>query len=290
MLKSLTYRAVLLLALLLLVVVPTMAQDMGTEDNPIIWAFVPSSDSETVLAGATQLTDLIQESTGLVIQPEVATDYSAVIEAMCNGEAQMGALNTFSYVLASGRGCADVAMVSVRFGSNYYSGQIITRTDSGIMSIADLAGKTFCRPDPLSTSGWIIPSITMQANGLDPATDLAEIVDAGGHPQVAEAVVNGDCDAGATFVDARDDAQQEATTVIAESAPIPNDTISFAADFPADVRADIVAALLDVSSGDNASVLSDTYNWDSLEEAADAFFDDFRQQLDAAGVSIEELN
>jgi phosphonate transport system substrate-binding protein len=210
---------------------------------------------------------------------------------MCNGEAQMGALNTFSYVLASGRGCADVGMVSVRFGSNYYSGQIITRSDSGIETIADLAGTTFCRPDPLSTSGWIIPSITMQANGIDPATDLAEIVDAGGHDSVVTAVVNGDCDAGATFVDARPDEAIDVTTVIAESAPIPNDTISFAPDMSPELRAEVIGALLAISGDEtNAAVLSDTYNWDSLEEATDAFFDDFRQQLDAAGISIEELN
>ena len=78
--------------------------------------------------------------------------------------------------------------------------------------------------------------------------------------------------------------------MIAETAQIPNDTISFASDVPDNIRSEIVTALLDISNGDNASVLSDTYNWDALEVATDAFFDDFRQQLDAAGVSIEELN
>ena len=49
--------------------------------------------------------------------------------------------------------------------------------------------------------------ITLRANGIDPDTDLT-IVDAGGHPQVVTAVLNGDCDAGATFVDARTDDQK----------------------------------------------------------------------------------
>jgi phosphonate transport system substrate-binding protein len=287
MLKSVNYRIVLAVAVLLLLIAPVAAQD----DGPIVWAFVPSSDSETVMAGASQITDLVFEMTGIEIQPEVATDYSAVVEAICNGEAEMGALNTFSYVLASARGCAEVAMVSTRFGTTYYSGQIITLNDSGITSIADLAGKTFCRPDPLSTSGWIIPSITMQANGVNPETDLAEIVDAGGHPAVVTAVVNGDCDAGATFVDARDDAAREVTTVVAESAPIPNDTNSFATSVDAETRAQIVEALVAIAAdAANADLLSETYNWGGLVEAEDAFFDDFRQQLDAAGIEIEELN
>jgi phosphonate transport system substrate-binding protein len=104
-------------------------------------------------------------------------------------------------------------------------------------------------------------------------------------------VVNGDCDAGATFVDARDDAAREVTTVVAESAPIPNDTISFGSEVPADIRAQVVEALVAIAADEaNLELLSETYNWGGLVEAEDAFFDDFRQQLDAAGISIEELN
>ncbi len=265
------------------------AMTVGTQDNPIVWAFVPSSDSETVMTGASELTDLVQQATGVYIKPVVATDYSGVVEAVCGGEAQMAALNTFSYILAHSRGCADVALVSVRFGSAYYSGQIITRADSGITTLADLKGKTFCRPDPLSTSGWIVPSITLRANGIDPDTDL-KVVDAGGHPQVVTAVLNGDCDAGATFVDARTDDQKADTVVIAETSQIPNDTISFESGFDSATRDKITQALLDIAANpDNAQLLTDTYNWGGLAEAQDAFFDDFRQQLDAAGVKIEDL-
>ncbi len=280
---------VLLLILLIMSLMITLVPAAAQSDQPIVWAFVPSSDSQTVLSGASQLTDLIAAKTGIQITPVVATDYSGVVEAMCGGEAQMAALNTFSYILARSRNCADVALVSLRFGSAYYSGQIITRADSGIKTLADLKGKTFCRPDPLSTSGWVVPSITLRANGINPDTDL-RIVDAGGHPQVVTAVINGDCDAGATFVDARTDDQKDQTVVIAETSQIPNDTISFETGFDADTRAKIVSALLDIAADPaNAQLLSDTYNWGGLAVAQDAFFDDFRQQLDAAGINIEEL-
>jgi phosphonate transport system substrate-binding protein len=176
---------------------------LGTEENPIIWSFVPSQDSEEVLAGAQQIADLVTEKTGLIIKTNVATEFAGVIEAMCNGEAHMGALNTFGYVLAHERKCADVAVASVRYGTAFYTGQLVANADAGIESIKDLAGKTFCRPDPLSTSGWIIPSIMLQAEGVNPDTDLKQVVDAGGHDGVITAVYNGDCDAGATFVDAR---------------------------------------------------------------------------------------
>ncbi len=269
---------------------------LGTEENPIIWSFVPSQDSEEVLAGAQQVADMVTDKTGLVIKANIATEYAGVIEAMCNGEAHMGALNTFGYVLAHERKCADVAIASVRYGTAFYTGQLVANADAGITSIKDLAGKTFCRPDPLSTSGWIIPSIMMQAEGINPDTDLKQVVDAGGHDGVITSVYNGDCDAGATFVDARSNVEDELTDVkdkvivFATSPEIPNDTISFAKDVPQDIRDQITQALLEIAS-DEASleILKETYSWNGLEAKDDSFYDPFRQVLDASGVDVESF-
>jgi phosphonate transport system substrate-binding protein len=268
----------------------------GTEDNPIVWALVPSQDTDAVVAGAEQIAAAVEEATGYVITPVVTTDYTAAVEAMCSGEAQMGALNTFNYVLASARGCADVKLASQRFGSTFYAGQIITRPDTGIASVADLAGHTFCRPDPTSTSGWVIPSIAMQAEGIDPEADLTEIVDAGGHDGVVIAVYNEDCDAGSTFVDARSNVEEEypdvmdAVIVVTESAPIPNDTVSFSPDLPADVVSGIVDAFLALNDTEDGQALLNTlYSWEAVVATDDTFYDGFRQQLDAAGMSIEDL-
>jgi phosphonate transport system substrate-binding protein len=273
-----------------------MMMDYGTADNPIIWALVPSQDADTVLSGAADIAASIEDATGLVVKPVVTTDYSAAIEAMCNGEAQMGALNTFGYLLAHERGCANAAMVSIRFGSDFYAGQVITQADSGITSIADLAGHSFCRPDPDSTSGWIVPSIAMRAEGINPDTDLSEVVDAGGHDGVVIAVYNGDCDAGSTFVDARSNVEadfpdvMDKVVVIAESAPIPNDNISFTPDMPADMVTALTNALLDLNNSDaGLELLNTVYSWSGLEANDDSFYDGFRQQLDAAGMSIEDL-
>lgn len=268
----------------------------GTEEDPVVWVLVPSQDTQTVLAGAEEIAAVVEEQTGLIVKPLVTTDYTGAVEAMCNGEAHMGALNTFNYVLANARGCAEVALASVRFGSTFYQGQIITRADSGITSIADLAGKTFCRPDPTSTSGWVIPSITMQAEGIDPEKDLAEIIDTGGHDAVVIAVYNGDCDAGATFVDARTNVEEdfpdvmEKVAVIATSANIPNDTISFVPNLSADVRDALVQVFLDLASTDEGlEILNTVYSWSGMQQVDDSFYDGFRQQLEAAGLNIEDL-
>jgi len=272
--------------------------ELGTEENPIIWAVVPSGETEQVVTGFEEVASLIQDETGLVIEPFVATEYAGVIEAMCSDppKSHMASLATFSYILASERGCAEAALVAVRFGSSTYNGQIFVRSDSGIESISDLEGKTFCRPDPLSTSGWIIPSITMKAEGLDPETDLAEIVDAGSHDAAVTGVLNGDCDAGASYVDARSAVEDEYPNVMDEltiiniSADIPNDGVQFIPEFDEEKKSQIVDALMAIAETEEGQEALDTaYSWTALEKQDDTFYDPFRQVLDAAGVSPEEL-
>jgi phosphonate transport system substrate-binding protein len=272
--------------------------ELGSEENPIVWAFVPSGEMERVTGGAQSVADLLNEETGLYFETTVATEYAGVIEAMCSDppEAQMGSLATFAYVLAADRGCAEAELIAVRFGSPTYNGQIIVRADSGLNSITDLAGKTFCRPDPLSTSGWIIPSLTLMAAGINPETDLAEIVDSGSHDAVAAAVYNGDCDAGATYIDARTRIEEdypdvmEVVTVIEVTEDIPNDGVQYAVSLSRELRDQINAALLAIAATEEGlEALNTAYQWDGLEAHDDGFYDPFRQVLQAAGMSIEEL-
>ncbi len=218
--------------------------EIGTDENPIIWAFVPSGEMDQVVVGAGELGDLLFEQSGLVIDTLVATDYAGVIEAMCAEEAkaQIGSLATFSYLLANEKCGVEAELVAVRYGSATYKGQVFVRNDSGITELAQLADKTFCRPDPLSTSGWIVPSIQLRAAGVDPATDLAEIVDAGGHSASVAGVYNGDCDAGASYVDARGNIEEDhpdvmdVLEVIATSVDIPNDGVQYAPGVSRELR------------------------------------------------------
>jgi phosphonate transport system substrate-binding protein len=272
--------------------------DLGTEENPIVWAFVPSGETERVSAGADAVAALLNQETGLYFDTFVATEYAGVIEAMCSDpvKANMGSLATFAYILAHERGCADAELVSVRFGSAVYNGQVIVRADSGIETLADLAGKTFCRPDALSTSGWIIPSIELKAAGVNPDTDLAQVVDAGSHDAVVAAVYNGECDAGSTYVDARTTIEDDhpdvmdVIKVISVSVDIPNDGVQYVPSMSRELRDQINTALLAIADTEEGqAALDEAYSWAGLQKVDDSFYDPFRQILDAAGVSIESL-
>ena len=267
--------------------------ELGTEENPIIWAVVPSGDTERVVAGFEAVAALLYDATGLVVEPFVATEYAGVIEALAADppKAHMASLATFAYILAAERGGAEAELVSVRYGSPTYNGQIFVRADSGIESIADLKDKTFCRPDPLSTSGWIIPIITLKAAGLDPEVDLAQIVDAGSHDACVAGVYNGDCDAGSSYVDARSRVEadypdvMDVIKVIDISFDIPNDGVQYNAAVHREIRDILNAALIAMpETEEGAEALDTAYQWAALQKIDDTFYDPFRQVLDAAGV------
>jgi phosphonate transport system substrate-binding protein len=212
------------------------------------------------------------------------------------GKAHIGWLNTFNYVLANEKYDVEVGLVTVRFGLSTYRGQINVRADSGIESLADLKGKVMCWVDPNSTSGYIIPSIMLKANGIDPDTDFAKTVEAGSHNNVITQVYNGECDAGASYDDARSSVEddiadvKEKVIILAYTTDIPNDSVSFAKDLPADMRDKIVNALLEIAASDEGvEALENLYSIAGLEKADDSFYDAFRADLSKAGIDIESL-
>ncbi|MBN2118046.1 MAG: phosphate/phosphite/phosphonate ABC transporter substrate-binding protein [Anaerolineales bacterium] len=270
---------------------------LGTEENPILWVFVPSREGEEVTTAAEGVADMLHEKTGLYFKTFVATDYTAAIEAECSDppKAHMGSLATFALITAADRGCAEPALVASRRGSTSYTGQIIASADSGITTLADIKGKTFCATEPSSTSGWIIPSVMLRAAGLDLETDIT-VTYAGGHDAAVLGVYNGDCDAGASFVDARTLIEgdypdvMEKVNVVEVSIPIPNDGVQFANSFDPEMKQQIVAALLEIAGTEEGkAALNAAYQWDGLEAHGNEFYDPFRQLLDAAGISAADL-
>jgi phosphonate transport system substrate-binding protein len=294
--RNVWWIALVLISMMALLLAGCGEPKLGTADNPVVMSFVPSGDTQEIIASGDDLAAMIKDRTELEIQANVGTDFAAVREAMCAEQAQVGWLNTFNYVLANEKCGVDVGLVTERYGSSTYRGQIIVRADSGITSLADLKGKVMCWVDPNSTSGYIIPRIHLAANGVDPDTDFAQTVEAGSHNNVVVQVYNGDCDAGATYDDARSSIQEdfpdveEQVIILDYTGDIPNDTVSFSKGIPADIREQITTALIEIAATEEGkAALNTLYSIENLVKADDSFFDAFRADLSKAGLDIEEL-
>jgi phosphonate transport system substrate-binding protein len=138
--------------------------------------------------------------------------------------------------------------------------------------------------------------LTLRAAGIVPESDLAEIVDAGSHDAVVAAVYNGDCDAGATYVDARGTIEEdnpdvmEKVVVIELTEDIPNDGVQFIPDMDEELKTQIIDGLMAIAETEEGQEALDTaYSWAGLEKHGDEFYDPFRQVLQASGMSIGDL-
>jgi phosphonate transport system substrate-binding protein len=294
--------------------VPTVAPTatavpLGTAANPIIVAFEPSATSQEITAGGTELLDLLSAETGLTFKGVIPTSYAALTEAMGSGNAQIGWMATFAYILAAQKGYAQVALITNRFGSDHYGSQFIAlasagftvaantpATDADISILEQFKGKRPCFADPQSTSGYVIPLIFLKKAGLTDA-DIKAPVFTQGHTQTVRAVyASGICDYGATFVDARTsvtkdlpDVMDKVVVVYQTPALIPNDNMSYAPDMPQDLRDKITAAMLKIAGTEEGKkALNDLYQIGGLVQVDDTAYDEFRSYLTASGIDLSQ--
>jgi phosphonate transport system substrate-binding protein len=197
MAKKLTLTFILLLLVSAMSIQLAAAQsDLGSEGNPIQVYFVPSVEASVITTGGEVMAAALQEATGLHFEVYVPTSYAATVEAMCAApDVSMGFIPAAGYVLANNRCGVEVSAAAVRNGWNVYWTEYIVRRDSDIYTFGDLAGRTWAYPDAASTSGYVVPSVELQAAGIE----VGDTVEAGGHNQVVQAVYSGEADFGTTF-------------------------------------------------------------------------------------------
>ncbi len=292
--------------------VPPTEVPFGSPDKPIIMALAPSATSDELIASGNAIADLLSAETGLTVKAVVPTNYKAMIEAMCSGNSQIGWLPPFGYLVAhqtmtkdkDGKDvpCADVSFITLRNGLDHYATQFVARAADGFTAGTDLSalkqfeGKKPCWTDPFSASGYVIPASLVAQEGIKIKT--AAFVQ--GHPTVVRAVyAGGICDFGATYVDARTnsaiqtdlpDVNDKVIVVYQTENIIPNDTVGFAYDLPAELRATLAAALDKISkTEDGAAAMKKLYSIDGLKATDDTFFDEFRVLLAASGIDIASL-
>lgn len=289
---------------------------LGSPENPIVIAFVPSGDTGKITKAGQGIADCLNQMTGLSYKIEVGTSMAASIEAMGAEKAQVGFLNTFSALLANAKypGITP-ALVNVRKYTPggeldpdfalagemepFYKAEFIAGADTGITKLEDVKGKTFCFVDANSTSGYVIPNILFKAAGIDPEVDFTYQF-AGGHDKVAIAVYNGDCDAGVAYTDILTDESAdlqstypditEKVKIFAVSDRIPNDGVQFISNFDPAYKAAIIQGLLAMTEDPGGKyLLKSLYSINGYMEVEADYYQPFLQILVNAGVDPADL-
>lgn len=259
---------------------PNAAQPTG-ETRVLRVGAIPSEDAQKVRETYNPLVNYLEKKTGMKVELFVATDYSGVVEAMRSGKLDIAYFGPFSYILAVDKAGAEAFAVENRKGSGTtYRSIIVVNPEAGINSLEDLKGHSIAFVDPASTSGNLIPRSILMSKGINPEKDFKSIIYAGGHDADELAVKNRKVDAAADS-DSNYNKMKEAglisdrdVKIIYTSDPIPNSPWAWRKDLPADLKATIKTAFLDVAREDAAVVAAQKL--EGYEETNDANYDIIR--------------
>ncbi|MBM4379013.1 MAG: phosphate/phosphite/phosphonate ABC transporter substrate-binding protein, partial [Deltaproteobacteria bacterium] len=133
-------------------------------------------------------------------------------------------------------------------GNSRSDGVLVARGSSGMGSVADLKGKSLCIPDRDSTTGVLFPRVAARRAGVDWDRDVRLVV-SGNHLQVLRDLVEGRCEAGATYSAALLNAVTQGVDVtglrqVAITGRAPQDSVVAGPKVPAPLSEQLRQALL----------------------------------------------
>ena len=206
---------------------------------------IPSDDEVSTREKLQPFMTYLENGIGMKVELVTVVDYAAVVEAMKYGHADLARFGPLNYAQATEE--ADVEPLITAYkrktGTAFYNSLIISRPD-----LEDLNGVDFAYVSPGSGSGYGAPYVYMQENDIE----LGEVVFAGSHPAVIEAVKNGSVDAGAIadnrwFVALEEGAvTEDEVKIFATSDPIPNIVWAVQTDMGPELKKDLLITFLNM--------------------------------------------
>ena len=195
-----------------------------------------------------------EKETGAKWELYTATDYSGVMNAMIAGQIHLAWLSGFSYCqthMDSKGGVEPLVAAQEPDGTMGYVAVIVVKAESPYKTFEDLKGKVVARTDPLSGSGYLIPTAAFRAMGK-PVDEYFKSPLSGGHPQSVLGVLKGTYDGAFTWTSKDDNIgnlrmmmnkgllKREQIRVIWESPPLPSPPVVIRKDLPLEMRVDLL--------------------------------------------------
>jgi phosphonate transport system substrate-binding protein len=132
-----------------------------------------------------------------------AADYDGVVQGLLGGTldyAELGASAYAKVYLANSKAVEPILTTVQTDGATGYYSVMVARKDSGLKKLEDMKGKKLGFADPDSTSGYLVPLVTLpEAIGAPVKEYFSSTGFGGGHENLVLEVVKGNFDAGTTF-------------------------------------------------------------------------------------------
>lgn len=245
---------------------PAAAQDWKLKYPELIFAVIPSENAATTTARYTPFVNYLSQQLGTKVTLRIANDYAAVIEGQRAENIHIASYGPASYAraFATGVKTEPFAIEISSDGSRGYHSVLYVKAGSSFQKIEDLKGKNLCLVDPNSTSGNNVPRFAMNKMGIDPDKFFSKVVYSGSHENAVIAVDQGTCDAAFNWwnddkesnlmrMSSRGIVKAENFRIIFKSAQIVNSPMAYLTSLPADLKAKIRDAVLNIATRDKAA-------------------------------------
>lgn len=215
----------------------------GSKERPLRVLMVPAdTGTNDITKDYGPVFDGITKNYGIHFDIKAGSSYAAVVEGMCNNQADIAWFGASTYGEADKKCGVDLLAVDVEKGeSSYYSG-IFVRKGNGVKMIKDLKGKRMAFGSTSSTSSFNFPVAMLIADGIDPVKDLNKVIITGSHSASLAALAEGKVDAAAASYNSFGKAVKggaidpEKFEALAKSQPIPNPPLAMNKGLPAKLK------------------------------------------------------
>lgn len=272
---------------------------LGSRNNPIKIAIVPSGHATKALQSATPVALCIEQKAHVTVDVQVPNSYVAVVEAMGSQKVDLTFGDISSFLMAKKKYDAEALLQIRRYGVSSYQSAIYVKADSPIKNVKDLNGKKFAYSDASSASSYIFPSILMKKNGQK----FGQEVPTGSMDAALMALMQGQVDATAAYYnlpaesgkirDARAKIQniypniEKETRILWLSAPIPNEPVFVRKGLSSELKSNLASAI-------SACVKQYPLYINNIEELTpvtgdNTTYDQFIHEIETSGLEIMDI-
>jgi phosphonate transport system substrate-binding protein len=200
----------------------------------------------------TPIASYLEKKIGMKVEFTPVSDYPAAVEALVNKKVDLVWFGGFTHVQAQIRSGGKIVPIAQREEDTKFQSVFIAKTDSGIKTLDDLKGKQISFGSQSSTSGHLMPRHFLLQAKIDPDKDFKRVAYSGAHDATIASVVSGKVEAAALDITvwkkfvSENKVDTKAVDVFYTTPPYFNYNWSVHADMPADLRAKVTQALLDL--------------------------------------------
>lgn len=268
----------------------------GSADSPIRMLIVQPEDARVSALGsaAEELQTMLNEQLGLTFEVELVESSADAVREVCDtasGAPVLAWLDGVAYATINALECGYDLLQLERdsdepFGETI---QIIVNDGAGINSVRGLADSAFCRISYADRMTWLLPSLLMQSNGVDPTTDLETVTDFEDMDALLEAVDQGDCQAAgvsAAYFANVQPGRRRNIEVLDDTINVPYGILVASAQVPLGDREAVQTGLVALETGDWLETL---FRADAISEIDAEALENWTSVLESTGIDFATL-